>query len=572
MENKINMKNAFNLEIIDFMTYMIKKQDDNMSNLQVASTSLDVSTKVYGYRVDDVYTEIMKLVGGMDKQEKEFVRSGSQDDTDVQVNQVNGSDEQGKKKKKKSKQTIFSTVKNLKGSVEIMKPTLWLMGDDDWQTTDALYQVMLPNHANSKFYLHLYNDVIVDTVKTEENDKNGEENIPNVDFSGSEICPPLAKFQFLYWTDVNEEEQEEDQVEENNGNKFQFDLDASLQSENEMVDSSINLFNIEVEDNVEAYVKVQKPVEKIVDLCKIITNTELTKKSEYSFLQTGNNIHWAGPCHWKVNNFKKHIGGSKIIETCHQEQGVKRKEIELSFDDNVKQAVMAKFVLNRTGRIELKSAEREWYEETLPRDMHYNISSTTKLYLYELTAMGTQNRNDLNVTHVFDDIDNYNYTNDNDVSNYCPNIPNEDYELPEENHNEDAIDLRFEGEIHENFIGDNLVAVPKLTNKISIAYSVRANKIDMRQLKKSIWNRLITTNDKETINTQNMVEQETENKMKEQKSFSEIYRELPNMLTKANMEALSFPISFVSLLHLANEKTLKIQSLPDMSDIIVAAN
>ena len=69
-ENKINPKNAFSLEMIDFMTYMIKKKDANMSNLQVATTSLDVSTKIYGFRVDGVHMDILKMIAGIDKQNK----------------------------------------------------------------------------------------------------------------------------------------------------------------------------------------------------------------------------------------------------------------------------------------------------------------------------------------------------------------------------------------------------------------------------------------------------------------------------------------------------------------------
>ena len=74
-----------------------------------------------------------------------------------------------------------------------------------------------------------------------------------------------------------------------------------------------------------------------------------------------------------------------------------------------------------------------------------------------------------------------------------------------------------------------------------------------------------------TNNKENRENQE-EDKIKGNKSFSEIYKTLPNILTKTNIEALSFPISFVSLLHLANEKTLKIQSLPDMSDLLIETN
>jgi len=66
-ENKINITNAFSLKMIDFMTYMIKKRDPSMSDLQMASTFLDVSAKIYGYRVDSLHKKILKIVDGLNK-------------------------------------------------------------------------------------------------------------------------------------------------------------------------------------------------------------------------------------------------------------------------------------------------------------------------------------------------------------------------------------------------------------------------------------------------------------------------------------------------------------------------
>lgn len=104
-ENKINPKNAFSLEMIDFMTYMIKKQDANMSNLQVASTSLDVSAKIYGFRVDGVHMDILKMIGGLEQQEKDDknqnnVLKDSQDSSTS--NQPENLERRTKKKKKTS--------------------------------------------------------------------------------------------------------------------------------------------------------------------------------------------------------------------------------------------------------------------------------------------------------------------------------------------------------------------------------------------------------------------------------------------------------------------------------------
>ena len=571
IENKINVKNAFSLEIIDFMSYMIKKQDVNISNLQAASTSLDVSTKIYGFRVDGVYTEIMKIASGIDKQQN-----------DSSIDEVNGelNTEQGdqvkdlrihkKKGKKKNKQKIFSTTDSLKGTVEIMKPSLWIMENEDTQTTDALYQVMLSNHANSNYFLHLYHDVIVDVVEHKIDKKDAKIIIPQMeDFSKLEICPPLTNFEFQNWiNDIGKETEEEKEDDKDiksksdNENGFQFDLDASLPSEEEVLRDDMNYLDIQDDvENTEKCAEIQKPTEKIVDLCKVLSNVGMIKTSEYSFLQKSLNIHWAGPSHWRISNFSK-LSGSKIIAACPQKSGRKRKEIEICYDDSIKATVIPKFVVSKVTKFE--AANLEWYEErlTLPRDMHYDIASAAKLYLHELIHINMK-EDQLDATHV-SDIENYNYDNENDISNYCPYVPNEDYASNEDNND---LENNDEAEAQMIFTGDNLVAIPKLTNKISIAYSTRAKRIDMRQLKKSIWKSLTMCND-----TENIEDREKENRMKENRCFSEICKTLPNLLSKANIEVLSFPISFVSLLHLANEKTLKIQSVPDMSDLIIEAS
>lgn len=571
-ENKINIKNAFSLEMINFMSYMIKKEDDNMSNLQTASTSLDVSTKIYGFRVDGIHTEIMKMLGASDKQDNP-IDNINEYLSNEQENQINNFQRQKKRTKKKNRQ-IFSTADSLKGTVEIMKPSLWMMEDKDLQTTDGLYQVILSNHANSKYYLHLYNDIIVDIVKHKTSSENTKIAISKIeDFSKLEICPPLNNFKFQndFYDNDKEEENEENENEntnEINENQFQFNLNATVQSDNEIIHDNINYLDIQDGmENTNICIEIQKPVEKIVDLCKVLSNISTNKTSEYSFLQKSSNLHWAGPSHWRMSNFIKYSKEGKIIAACAQEPVKKRKEIEICYDDNIKKAVIPKFVISKA--IKFDSNKLDWSEGrlTLPRDMHYNIANAVKLYLHKLIHVNIRNKDDLNVTHI-SDIENYNYDNENDMSNYCPYVLKNDYEINEDNnkneHNHEIENDEIETQM--TFAGDNLVAAPKLTNKISIAYSIYAKRIDMRQLKKSIWKSLTVTNNKENRKNQE------EDKIEGNKSFSEIYKTLPNILTKTNIEALSFPISFVSLLHLANEKTLKIQSLPDMSDLLIETN
>ena len=78
-ENKINQKNAFHLQLIDYMAEMMKtKKSSELDNFQAASCALDASAKIYAHRVDNVHSDTLKLAGGVGKsaEEKNESRKG----------------------------------------------------------------------------------------------------------------------------------------------------------------------------------------------------------------------------------------------------------------------------------------------------------------------------------------------------------------------------------------------------------------------------------------------------------------------------------------------------------------
>ena len=230
-------------------------------------------------------------------------------------------------------------------------------------------------------------------------------------------------------------------------------------------------------------------------------------------------------------------------------------------------------------RLQVKTAKVGWNEEkiTYPKDEHYDARNCCRFYFRSKTQFNFLKEKDLNTTHLSDEVENYNYNNDNDVSNYCPNMQNDDYQIGDDNDNGGGSGFNSDCELGLGtqgiFTGDNLIAAPKLASKIFIPYSLRAKKIDMRQLKKAIWNSLTKSlSDKENIDIRKAVEQEMSDKIKDEKHFCSVYKELPKLLSKSNAEALSLPIAFVSLLHLANEKNLEVRRADDLSDLIVRQN
>lgn len=584
-ENKINIKNAFSLEMIDFMTYMIKKQDANMSNLQVASTSLDVSTKIYGYRVDSVHMEILKMVGGLDKQDN--AEKDSEEGEDMQEGaeaSVERNDGQKKKKKKRARQKILSTVEALRGNIEISKPMSAMIGEGDLQTNDMLYQATLPNHANSGFYLHLYNDVLVDTLEVTPESRinsNAKYTVPAIeDFSNLELCSSYSNFEFLGWSVDNEPEdmsEEEAEPADDSGNHFQFDLDANVEQDDDPAPEPMNYFDIEHNDNNENFLACHRQAANS-DANIVDVEYPSVRIPEYSFVQPSCTLHWAGPSHWKFRRFSKFPAATESSSNevaCMQAKQRTKKHFELSYDE-ARDNINTKFASSQSIKLQAKTAKAEWSAEilTLPEDVHYDIAQLNKLYHYKkaikLTNSEAKEDGDTTAADVFDG-EKYDYNNPNDTLEYCPNVEHDD-DYNDENRDDGSNDCNFDENAaafgSQGLTGDNLVAAPKLVNKISITYCLKAKRVDMRQLKKSIWTCLKSTSDNAaaTNSGETMNEPET---MKENKQFSDIYKELPKLLSKNNAEALSVPISFISLLHLANEKGLNIRSVPDMSDLII---
>lgn len=348
-ENKINAKNAFSLEIIDFMTYLIKKKDKEMSNLQVASTSLDVSAKIYGFRVDGVHTDMLKMIGGLDKQEKknDDENANGQGENGQDGGEGNNAADQiaQKKKKKRSMRNILSNEDALKGNVDVINPISLIMGDGDSQTTDLLFQAMLPSHENGNIYLHSFNDVIYDTIVEERPAISKEIEFSNVKFNNDDdICPLFSNFQIIGWSADNEPEEQP-----HNESKYQFDLDASLPAD-DVGNSRMDIFDVDDDyhEDVDRFGANTRQVENIIDFSGVIASSGTRTNFEYSYLQDSlaSQIQWVGPLHWKVR-LNKSIANSRVIGKPAAHKDTTRKKKEITIDqkkEEVRDAIQEKFL------------------------------------------------------------------------------------------------------------------------------------------------------------------------------------------------------------------------------------
>ncbi|KAK0083350.1 hypothetical protein PV325_000004 [Microctonus aethiopoides] len=585
LQNKINMKNAFSLNMIDFMSYLVRNRDEGISNLQVAGTSLDVSAKIYALRVDALHQDILKMAGNLDHKDKKDDGDGNEENNDPAVAendnaQQNDEKIQRKKKKKKLSRKIRTTIESLIGENDVVCLTPVMFGEADCQTTDMLYQAMLPQHCNVGLGLHPYKDVILDK-NSNSITNNTESRIPwpPVQFDViRDIITVYSGFEFLNWSNEEEGDKEKSYSQEAPSlihDDLAFDLDASLPPD-EPISNGQNFYDLndDNEDNAEGYHAEIRTTNAVVDLPNILAKLP-DKKLEYSFFSDAVNARWIGPGHWKIKSAGKNLGTSKVMEACRQGAGRKKKELELLFNDDTENCDAFLNVPKRnTTKLQAKTVKTVWSEKKLelPTEDHDNSMKQVCQYFLRPDDIIKFIKNSMNATELPEESAHYDYGNENDTINYSPNDDDddEDAQVNDDNYqdNGDNMDVDTGG-----FVGDNLIEAPKLTQKIFIPFSQRAKKLDMRRLKKCIWNRLLCHDqddkDKENVNINDKTQNDVLS-VKGEIKFTNVVADLPKKLNINDAEELSVATAFVSLLHLANEKCLKVHSNYNFSDVIIS--
>ena len=94
--NKINMANSWQLPLIDYIDDVLKNDDLNNdeTNFQKASCTLDASVKIYSYRVDSVHQTTFKVLGGLNR---------TDNNNEIDENEINDDDNENESDLKKVK-------------------------------------------------------------------------------------------------------------------------------------------------------------------------------------------------------------------------------------------------------------------------------------------------------------------------------------------------------------------------------------------------------------------------------------------------------------------------------------
>eukprot|EP00092_Neocalanus_flemingeri_P006979 GFUD01007533.1.p1 GENE.GFUD01007533.1~~GFUD01007533.1.p1 ORF type:complete len:751 (+),score=265.35 GFUD01007533.1:57-2309(+) len=563
-ENKISAKNAFNLQLIDYMATMIKKKESDMNNFQVAAGTLDASTKIYAYRVDSVYGDTLKIASGLGQ-------AGKQDDGDVEggvgegaageEGDPNNPDQPKKKRRIKKSATVEKNLKN----INVSKFELEFDVDPLFKKTSSQFDggsggnqflaTLLVRDEGCELLLD--SDTVMETVNTgltpqKEGLGGGTTDIPPLDtgLDSLAVCPTFSAFSFIKWNLDKEGEAMDDEYNrlnesisasqeeraaghshgmENEENAFDAfavpepiddygdgmaDQDTGGDDMDRSEWSERALGHAAVEGGARPGFTASLPM-TTADMLSVLTTAPL----EYSYFDHGKLGAWAGPKHWKFKPM------SKVVVEGEKGKGRKKKVVEqLDYDmyDGKEEKEELQNMLEKLGlmlTVPKKSVKlvdktmKGWNRErsTLPEDLHYSGHELVRLKTVDKMVVQAVKR--VPETEV-DDVADYDYDNAADNEGYCPDIDDEQDAYG------DAVDdpaqpihgsslLGGDQEVPDSqalagddFAGDNLVAAPKMVDKaaLQIGYAKTAKKVDMKRIKNVAWSILTQASTEEKEN------------------------------------------------------------------------
>ncbi|NXN25664.1 CND2 protein, partial [Nycticryphes semicollaris] len=604
-ENKITTKNAFGLHLIDYMTEILKKKDSELTNFKIAAGTLDASAKIYAVRVDAVHAVAYKVLGGLgrDLSPTKNVESPERGDSSnpETVKRV-------QKKKKHSFKTIEQNLNNINVSeanrrCEIDPMFLKTVASFDECSTAGIFLTGLrTQNCHSEL---LFDSKIVPLPSSETVTLPNSDPVKVIDLKllltqcieKRPICSSLAGFQFTKWDAESHDESVSALLDKFKSDQV-FDIDAEIDSDVEDCapappDDDFNsasprstaadkigefIENLNSFGTVNQSKRTDSDPFREGDIGSMCLHLSM-KPGEYSYFSPRTLSMWAGPDHWRFKPRHKPDANSER-ET---KKRCTKKAFEVNFDEDIDfEAYFRKTKASVTLAKSILESENT-KSTTLPADFNYDPSNILQLFLKPAVKLCRTSEANTSLDHE-DEISEYDYNNPNDTSNFCPALQAADSD-------DDNDPVQFMGQMGEfnlsthpegqelnGLVGDanmtmygeqNLIAEPQKVNKIAIQYAKTAKKMDMRRLKKNMWDLLTDEQKKESAAEVNAEEEEDLSVVAGEKVFSNITKELLHRLPSAMAKNLSVPLAFVCLLHLANEKNLKLEGMEDLSDVLV---
>ncbi|XP_009586098.1 PREDICTED: condensin complex subunit 2 isoform X2 [Fulmarus glacialis] len=553
------------------MTEILKQKDSELTNFKIAAGTLDASAKIYAVRVDAVHADTYKVLGGLGKD------SAPTKDLDSPEGEDSPTPEAVKRVQTKKKHS-FKTIEQNLNNINVSEANCRCEVDPMFQKTAASFDecstagIFLTGlHTQSCHSELLFDSKIVPLPSSETLTVPNSDPVKVMDLKPllvqciekRPICSSLAGFQFTKWDAESHDESVSALLDKFKKSDQVFNIDAEIDSD--------------VEDCVPTLIDAVPFGEgDIGSMCLHLS----MKPGEYSYFSPRTLSMWAGPEHWR---FKPRHKSDADSEKEAKKRSAK-KAFEINFDEDIDfEAYFRKTKASVTlARSILESQNVK--STTLPTDFNYDPNNILQLFLKPTVKLCRTSEPDSSLDHK---ISEYDYNNPNDTSNFCPALQAADsdddndpvqfigqmgeFNLTAHPEGQDAELNGVVGNVDITTYGElNLIAEPQKVNKIAIQYAKTAKKMDMKRLKKNMWDLLTDGQKKQTVAEMEDAEKEKDTSVVAgEKVFSGITKELLRRLPSVMANNLSVPLAFACLLHLANEKNLKLEGTEDLSDVLV---
>ncbi|XP_058463784.1 condensin complex subunit 2 [Malaya genurostris] len=651
-DNKLSKDNAWTVTIIDTFAKLMSRHS-SMQNFQVAGSTLEASTKVYGLRVDSVHTDVMRMCSELTRQSARAMDNNREEDEedDHGANKENDGPAEGtdgatqrpqdsKPKKKRARKNVSTVTKNKEtinaplDTNPFTDPFFAKLNSvvGDVNSSSRLMQNIIPTEKGE---LRLRMDYSFwDDRESLGLDLEQVEDYASIDLSKVTMCS-VSKDHKLHEmlsgyeiTDAPAEDEDDDSdklkgtqdVETRDADNeglpmnrsaldVHFDIDAEVEPipvgdayiiDYATADGADNDDEFNEEDQI-ALQNCRGLKRKTVIIEDMRPIDSSSANLEYSYRALDNiSQFWAGPSHWKFKRSKSLRGLSMRLSTLSgsqmfgkakpkEKQTRKKKRFELeSLDDIISVGEdlfpaysQSKPVKNITHLKSLICKKWDSKKLKLPTDFHLERNR----FDVNIFARGIKVRDFDAAPEPDVPVDDYDYDNPVD-QNYCSRVMND--ETDTETDQGAGFDGATGTEHHSfgsqntgggegdggggaplntslDFIPTEFQGAPDKVVKINIAYAKTAKVVDMKQLKSRCWE-LITRQ----INNDNGNTQDTPRSSGSlgngKARFSDIYRELPHVLSKSMSENISKSLAFYSVLHLTNERLLRLVRQEDLED------
>ncbi|XP_076989884.1 condensin complex subunit 2 isoform X2 [Tamandua tetradactyla] len=618
-ENKITTKNAFGLHLIDFMSEILKQKDTEPTNFKVAAGTLDASTKIYAVRVDAVHADVYRVLGGLGKEAPSPEEAECQG-ADASATEMGTTKKAPKPRKKHSSKTIEQNIHNLNVPEADRKCEV----DPMFQKTAASFdECSTAGVFLSTLHCHDYRSELLFPSDVQALSSGEPLELPDLgwvemaDLKGSlqqcvedrQICPSLAGFQFTKWDRETHDESVSALVDKFKRNDQVFDVDAEVEHSDseDFPDGPLeDDFDANDEPDFSASgdpqesrswkepCQVQSCQEGVIPLgdgdirtmCPLLS----TRPGEYSYFSPRTMSMWAGPDHWRFR--PKHKQEASSLSENRKKST--RKDFEIDFEDDIDFDVYFRKTKAATVLTKSTLENQNWKTTTLPADFHYETDSLVRLHLKPGTRFLRAAQGRRADAEHYEEVEDYDYNNPSDTSNFCPRLQDAGSDCEDSDGlfvgTSGAFDLSLypchsskttqeNGDIPKTpgldittYGESNLVAEPQKVNKVEIHYAKTAKRMDMKKLKQSMWGLLTARPGKLAEAKANHHETEKEGgpmEVPNEKLLSGLARSLQTSLPPLMAQNLSIPLAFACLLHLANEKNLKLEGTEDLSDVLV---